>query len=705
MEKEQAKNRLKILREQIEKYRYEYHVLDTIAIDEQVLDSLKHELYQLEQQFPDLITPDSPTQRVAGKPLDTFDKVTHTIPMMSLEDIFSSEELQAWEERNKRVVPDKNFSYFAEVKVDGVAVTLLYKHGVLFKGATRGDGKVGEDITANLKTVQSIPLRLRGNTIPEFVEVRGEVYMLIAEFEQLNREREKENLPIFANPRNATAGSIRQLDPSIAATRKLSCFVYTIVQGVSNCQLHSELHSLARTWGFKVNPLERSCGSLAEVVEFWHEVAHQRDRLPYWIDGVVVSVDQINLQERLGAIGKAPRWSAAFKFSPQKATSVVESIEVQVGRTGILTPVAHLTPTQIAGTVVKRATLHNMDEIIRKDIRIGDTVVVHKAGEIIPEVVEVLKNFRTGKEKKFSMPTTCPVCHSAVIKKEGEVYYRCQNRNCFAQQKEQFLHFVSRAAFNIEGIGPAVIDQLLDSNMVEDPADLFFLEPIDFQHLEFFATKKAFNTYEAIAQRKTVALINFINALGIPNIGRETADLFLPLLVSKIELTAKKQKSQLDLFERRTTTGNIQQFTPRDILHAGQKISTYELLNIWGIGERIAASLIEYFARDRTRELFNKLQKAGIQIIYQSRVVAAQSPVVGKSFVFTGELVRYSRDEAQDLVRQAGGRVNASVSRKTDFLVVGKEPGSKYEQAKQLEIKMITEEDFLKLLHGELLNY
>ncbi|MEI6222426.1 MAG: NAD-dependent DNA ligase LigA [bacterium] len=682
MNKHDAEKRITILRQEIDTYRYQYHVLDQLTLDEVLLDSLKHELYQLEQQFPDLITLDSPTQRVAGKPLDKFSKVPHSKPMLSLQDVFSPEELADWDNRNRKLLPDNTYTYFSEIKVDGLAVTLIYENGIFVKGATRGDGKTGEDITENLKTIESIPLRLKGNSIPPRVEVRGEVYMPTQSFEQLNNDREKEGQPLFANPRNAAAGSVRQLDSSIAASRNLSCFIYTIVEGAEQAQRHSDLHEQARAWGFRVNTLEKKCASLEEIAVFWQTINEKRSSLPYWIDGIVVSIDELDMEETLGVIGKAPRWSVAFKFSPEKATALVEDIKVQVGRTGVLTPVAHLSPTIVAGSTVQRATLHNMDEINRKDVRIGDTVVVQKAGDIIPEVVEVLTNFRDGDEKTFTMPERCPVCETPIVKEDGEIAYRCPNRDCPAQQRELFLHFVGRGALNIEGVGPAIIDQLLEQGLVKNQADLYKLTVENFKQLDSFAEKKADNTYNSIQSRKTLPMANFLFALGIIGIGRETAILLAPLVVEHIP----KEQHPLETV------------TPLQFFHSCLTLTGEELTTLHGIGEKVTATFIEYFQRPATRVLFEQFQHIGIHLIPPAQTPPTQqSPIADKTFVLTGTLEHLTREEAQTLIRQHGGKISSSVSKKTDYVLAGNEAGSKLEKARELGVEVIGEEEFSKL--------
>ncbi|MBI4407583.1 MAG: NAD-dependent DNA ligase LigA, partial [Candidatus Kerfeldbacteria bacterium] len=492
-----AKQRIAQLKQTIDHHRYLYHVLDKQEISEAALDSLKHELAQLEEQFPQLVTTDSPTQRVGGKPLPGFKKVKHSRGMLSLNDVFSAKELQEWEQRVRKLAPGKP-QYYAEIKMDGLAVNLRYEAGIFVQGATRGDGKVGEDVTENLKTIESIPLRLLGD-YPAVVEVRGEVYMTKQHFEQLNQREDNK----YANPRNVSAGSIRQLDPKMTASRKLSFMAYDCVTDLG-LQYHSEIHQWLQDHGFPSNPHNKICRSLAEVETYHADIMKRRAKLPYWTDGVVVNIDDLELFKTLGVIGKAPRGSVAYKFPAEQATTIVEDIQVQVGRTGALTPVAHLKPVFVAGTTVSRATLHNDDEIKRLDVRIGDTAIIEKAGDIIPDVVKVLPELRSKSSKAYLFPKKCPACGSAVERRAGEVAYYCPNPNCFAQERERFYHFVSKTGFDIRGLGPKIIDQLMDEGLIHEYADLFKLTAGDLEPLERFAEKKASNIVADIHARRQI---------------------------------------------------------------------------------------------------------------------------------------------------------------------------------------------------------
>ncbi len=675
MTKKEAEKRIEKLRETINYHNYRYHVLDSPELSDAAFDSLKHELYKLEQDFPELITPDSPTQRVSGQPLDKFEKVRHRKPMLSLEDVFYKEELLSWQERIKKLVSGK-MDYFAEYKVDGFAVSLVYKNGLLKRGATRGDGKTGEDVTQNLKTIESIPLNLKiRDNLPSSaiekktknllergeVEVRGEVYMASKAFERVNREREKKGLSLYANPRNTAAGSIRQLDPKIAASRQLNFLAYSIVSGLGQ-KTHQEDHQIAKALGFKVDQ-GKYCSNLEEVFKFWEEIKEKREKLAFQIDGVVVSVNNNNLFDKLGAVGKAPRGAIAFKFPAKEATTIIEGIFVQVGRTGALTPVAYLKPVRLGGTLITRATLHNEDEIKRLDVKIGDTVVIQRAGDVIPDVVRVIKKMRTGKEKKFKMPKKCPVCGSKVIRQKEEVVHYCANKNCGAQQKKQLAHFVSKKSFNIDGLGPQIIDQLMGEGLVSSPADIFSLKKGDLIPLERFAEKSADNLIEAIEKSKNISLPQFIYSLGIRHVGEETA-INLASYFSSIE--------------------NI------------KKANLEEILKAKDIGEVVAKNIFDWFKDKKNLELIKNLQQAGVQIKGGEKIKSGK--LAGKTIVLTGELKEMSRDRAEKRIRQLGGDVSSSVSKNTDFVVVGKNPGSKHNRAKKLGVKIIKEKNFLRII-------
>jgi len=672
MNKQQVKERIEKLRQEINHHRYLYHVLDKQEISDAALDSLKHELDELERKFPELITPDSPTQRVGGKPLDEFKKVQHKSPMLSLTDAFLFEEIQDWETRNKKLLPlETKLDYYAELKIDGLAVALIYKKGILWKGATRGDGKIGEDVTENLKTIEAIPLRVNlenfsqsiQKKVAEELEVRGEIFMKKADFDQLNEIQEKNKQPKFANPRNAAAGSIRQLDPKITASRKLSFMAYSLVTDLGQ-KTHQESHELLEALGFRAGTnLNQYCPDLQAVEKYHSEVNKKRNSLPFWIDGIVININDQQTFGRLGVVGKAPRGAIAYKYPAEQATTVVEDIQVQVGRTGALTPVAHLKPVRVAGSTVARATLHNEDEIKRLDVRIGDTVIIQKAGDIIPDVVKVLSKLRTGKEKKFKMPVTCPICGSKVIRRTGEVAYYCSNKNCFAIQKEKIYHFVSKKAFDIEGLGPKIIDQLLENNLIKDVSDIFSFTASDLEPLERFAEKSAANIIEAVEKAKKITLARFIYALGIRHVGEETA---------------------IDLANHFRTISRL------------QKASFDDLNKIYEIGEVVARSISDFFRDNRNLQLIARLLNQGIKI--KEPEVRKKTAASGKAFVVTGTLPSLSREEAKTKIREAGGKAASSVSPSTDFVIAGDNPGSKYEKAKKLGVKIISEKELLNLL-------
>ncbi|MFA6588030.1 MAG: NAD-dependent DNA ligase LigA [Patescibacteria group bacterium] len=666
MTKSEAKIRIQKLREQIDYYRYQYHVLDKSEIPDAALDSLKHELQNLEERFPEFLTPDSPTQRVGGKPLDKFKKAPHPIPMLSLNDVFDFEEVETWQERLKKLLPGNlKPEYFAELKVDGLALSLTYQKGILVRASTRGDGKVGEDITQNAKTIEAIPLSLRNSKkypLPEIVEVRGEVYMKKKVFEDLNKIQKKSGQPEFANPRNASAGAVRQLDPKITASRKLSFLAYDLVTDIG-VKTHQEIHEALHELGFESGKINRLCKTLDEIETYHKEIAKKRNSLPYWIDGNVVCINQLEIYRRLGVVGKTPRGAIAYKFPAEQATTIIEDIQVQVGRTGALTPVAHLQPVQVAGSTVSRATLHNLDEIHRLGVKIGDTVIIEKAGDIIPDIVQILPKFRTGKEKNFKMPSHCPVCHSKIEKQEDEVAYYCTNKKCFAQQMEKLQHFVAKNALNIDGLGPKILEQLWNADLIRNPADLYKLSQKDLEPLERFAEKSAENIITSIESSKKTTLARFIYALGIRHIGEQTS---------------------LDL------ANNFSSF-PK--LKNAKKV---ELLKIHEIGEIMADSLVEYFANSENQRLLSRLEK--IVYIEAIKTKKASGNLLGKTIVVTGVLENYSREQAKETIRNAGGHWANSVSAKTDYVVVGENPGSKAKKANKLGVKIIDEKEFRELI-------
>lgn len=672
MDKSTAKIRMEKLRTEIDHHRYLYHVLDKQEISDAALDSLKHELVRLEQEFPDLITPDSPTQRVGGAPLGQFKKVVHGAPMLSLNDVFSYEELQDWYDRiHKLLGAEDRLGYFAEVKMDGLAVTLHYRQGIFQRGATRGDGKVGEDITQNLKTIEAIPLRLSIDRLPKAVrasahgdvEVRGEVFMSKKILDELNRQQARQKLPAFANPRNAAAGSVRQLDPKITASRHLSFMAYDLITDLGQ-QTHQEAHELMKQLGFRAGEHNEFCSTIEEVEKYHKKIGILRAKLPYWTDGIVVNVNNIAIFKKLGVIGKAPRCSVAYKYPAEQATTLVEDIQVQVGRTGALTPVAHLKPVKVAGSTVSRATLHNIDEIERLDVRVGDTVILQKAGDVIPDIVQVLPKLRIGKERKFKMPERCPVCSSKVVRREGEVAYYCSNKSCYAQQQEGLRHFVSKTAFDIDGLGPKILEQLARADLVKNPADLFDLKETVLEPLERFAEKSAENLVQAIHAAKNVSLSRFIYSLGIRHVGEETA-IALAMRFGSINKLMAASHEEID--------------------------------SIKDIGGVVADSLYQYFKNRGNVHLVNALLAKGVKIQAEKRVFK-QTALTGKKVVVTGTLDSLSRDEAKVRIRQAGGDWVSSVSKNTDYVVVGSEPGSKADKARKLGVKIISEKEFLRLI-------
>ncbi len=676
MTQPEAKQRIEKLKKAINHHRYLYHVLDRQEISDAALDSLKRELYLLEQQYPELITPDSPTQRVAGKPLKGFKKVEHAIPMLSINDIFSEKELHEWEDYLKRLAlseqsESNGFEYFCEQKIDGFSVSLIYKDGVLSTGSTRGSGKVGEDVTQNLKTIESIPLRLQttpgvdGKTpgvkdLAGSVEVRGEVYMDKADFEKLNKELARKGEKPFANPRNLAAGSIRQLDPIVAASRPLKFIAWDMITDLGQ-KNHSEEHQILKQLGFKAEE-GRICKDTARITDYWQEVAKKRENLPHQIDGVVISINQNILFEKFGVVGKSPRGIRAFKFSPEQATTVVLDIRVQVGRTGALTPVAVLEPIEVGGVMISRATLHNEDEIKRLGIKIGDTVIVGRAGDVIPDIIKVLPELRTGKEKEFKMPSECPVCGARVIRPEGEVRHVCTNSKCSAVRRENFCHFASRLAFDILGLGPKIIDKLIEEGLVFNTADIFKLKYNDLLGLERFAEKSAKNIIDSIQRSKEVSLSRFIYALGILHVGEETAFSLAQYFASLNEL---------------------------------KKSSKEDLERIPDIGKVVAGSIYSWFQSKINQKLVDDLLEAGVKITPQPKIGKS---LAGKTFVLTGSLESLSRNEAHKKIRMKGGSPSSSISKETDYLVAGADSGSKLTKAQKLGVKVISEKEFLAML-------
>ena len=686
----EVKNRIKKLREEISKFQVEYHELDNSSISDEVYDSLVRELREFENKYPEHKI-DSPLERVGGKPLASFQKVKHEIRMTSINDVFSNEEIYEWEKRIRKIL-NKDFSYFCELKLDGLSASLIYEKGIFVRGATRGDGFIGEDITENLKMIKSIPLKLNP-PYDDYLEIRGEVVMLKKVWQDLNKEQEVLGKQAFANTRNAAAGSLRQLDPNIVKDRKLDFFAWHIAKMSSHLEKHSEEHELLRKLGFNVSKHERKAKKIEDVFSFIEEIGEKREGLPYGTDGVVVTVDELNLHETLGIVGKAPRYMVAYKYKAEQVTTTVLDIIVNVGRTGVITPIALFNPVLVAGSTVSKATLHNMDQIERLDIRVGDTVVIQKAGDVIPEVVEVLTNLRTGKEKKFKMPENCPICEFKIERKsvgKGEssmsnglapllprprtlrieafclpdanssVAYYCTNKNCPARSRRGLQHFVN--IFEIYEIGPKILDRLKDEGLISDAADLFTLEKSDLSGLERFGEKSADNIISSIHTHKKVLLWRFIYALGIIHVGEQTAR---------------------DLANH---FGSIEKLI---------KTNKEEINNLENIGPVVSESITSFFQDKANLNFIDKLIKNGV-VVYHEKNKGGN--LLGKIFVITGTLSEMSREGAKKKIIDNGGSVASSVSTKTNYVLAGENPGSKYADAIKNNVKIITEAEFLKML-------
>jgi len=747
MAKQQTKQRIEKLKKVINYHRYLYHVLNRQEISDAALDSLKKELFDLERKFPELVTPDSPTQRVGGKPQEQFKKFSHPQPMLSFNDAFSEKDMKDWIERISKLLtteeiklltaPSHHFAeggtgseglrphtneigsegFYGELKIDGLAIELIYENGIFKTGSTRGDGRIGEDVSQNLKTIEAIPLRIREKKeiikdlkkhrldpgIIEAIEnydfkkpivARGEIFISKKEFERINKEQKKAGLSVYANPRNLAAGSIRQLDPKVTASRNLDSFAYDLITDFGT-KTHEEKHKILKTFGFKTNPHNKYCPNLREIFKFYKQCQKLRKKLSYEIDGMVVIINSNKIFEKLGIVGKAPRGAIALKFPLKQATTIVQDIKVQVGRTGALTPVAYLKPVPVSGVTISRATLHNEDEIKRLGVKIGDTVIIGRAGDVIPDIVKVLPDLRTGEEKEFKMPTHCPICGSKAIKPKREVVSRCPNPNCFARQKEYLYHFISKKAFDIEGLGPKIIGQLMEKGLISDPADIFELKEGDLLPLERFAEKSAKNLIEAIQKNKKITLPKFIYALGIRNVGEETAR---------------------DLAEH---FGSLEKL---------KNASKEDLERVMDIGPKAAKSIYEWFHQEKHLEFLEKLKKLGVKIatpdveelasarpsFSEKNLGGPEAPretsgvedikgvekqkLRGKTFVLTGSLETMDREQAKEKIRELGGDISKSVSKKTNFLIVGKKHGSKLEKARKLGIKIIKEKEFLKTI-------
>lgn len=676
------KDKVERLRSQIDDLRYRYHVLNDPEVTDKMYEGLMDDLRKLEEKNPELVTPDSPTQRVAGIPADKFKKVQHKVPQWSFNDAFDPKDLEDWEERILKILEKKfgnrpkDLDYTSELKIDGLHIVLTYDKGGLKIAATRGDGKIGEDVTQNIKTIMSVPLKLKEKAT---LVAEGEAWMDKKIFKELNVYRAQHSEALFANPRNAAAGTIRQLDAKIVAKRKLVLTAYDISGGEIPDTQAEELKKLKKL-GFKTDEDWKVCKNIKEIISFWKSWEKKKDSKPFWVDGVVVKVNQKKYQDALGHTGKAPRWAIALKFPAEQGTTKIKNIYVQVGRTGALTPVALMDPVKLAGTTVTHATLHNFDEIKRLDVRIGDIVVVEKAGDIIPKVVRVLEKMRTGKEKKIKEPGKCPICHSKVERKEildkksirqaqdkqgQSAALFCSNTKCYAQELERIIHFVSKKAYDIDGMGKKIVEQLVNEGLIKNPADIFTLTKGDLEPLERFAEKSADNLIESIEKSKDITLSRFIFGLGIKHVGEETA-LALSDNFGSLEKIIKASKEELE--------------------------------NVEDIGARVAESIIVYFKDKENRELINDLLKNGVSIRNQEIKKSKNQTFLDKSFVLTGGLESLTRDEAKEKIRALGGGISSSVSKNTDYVVAGNDPGSKFDKAKKMGVKIIDEKEFLKLL-------
>ncbi len=688
------KNRLKELRDQLNFHAYRYYVLDDPLISDGEYDKLFQELLKLEKKYPEHVTADSPSQRVGGIPLSEFETVEHTVPMLSLDNAFNEDDLREFEKRLQRFLKTDNpITYAAEPKLDGLAVELVYKQGVMTLGSTRGDGKNGENITSNLKTIASIPLKLREDTkfeTPEQLEVRGEVYLSLDGFNALNEQQMRDEKNIFANPRNAAAGSLRQLDSKITAQRPLDFFVY----GISDtsqipCDTQSELLEYLQGLGFKVNKLGRVCKNVDEIIRLYDELNSMRPELPYEIDGMVIKVDSFNLQRRLGNTARSPRWSIAWKFPASQVTTRLNDVEFQVGRTGVVTPVALLEPVTVGGVTVSRATLHNEDMINSKDLRVGDVVLIQRAGDVIPEVIKPITSERTGNEVKIVMLKECPACGVLLVredkkgansagKSQKEAATRCQNKNCPAQRLQGLIYFTSKAGMDIEGLGKKVIEQLFDADLVKDIPDIYTLTKQDLEVLDGWAELSAQNAIDAIESSKNTTMERFLRSLGIPLVGEEVSSLL---------------ENHFGSLERLTESAEAT--TPDDI-----ETERCELLQIDGIGGKIASELVSFFQNIEKRDMLSKLLQQGF-IFNKAPSLSEDKPLSGLVFLFTGGLEDFSRDEAKTRVKELGGHVASAISKKVTHVVAGEKPGNKLKKAQELGLIILSEQDFKTILAGE----
>ncbi|MDP2939378.1 MAG: NAD-dependent DNA ligase LigA [Candidatus Omnitrophota bacterium] len=668
MENKVAKKRIENIRQIIRRHDYNYYVLSQPEVSDREYDLLMQELLELEKRFPQFASLYSPTQRVGGQVQKGFKTVTHRTKMLSLDNTYSFEELRDWEKRLKKVLGHQENEFVAELKIDGVSASLIYEKGIFIQGATRGDGQTGEDIINNLKTLRSIPLKLMGSNHPDFLEVRGEIYMDIDAFNKLNKKRERKQEVLFANPRNAASGSLKLLDPKLTAERNLNCFIHSFGTKEAGCEFDTHWNFLetAKSWGLRINYHNKFCKDLKEAIDYCQKWQEKRKTLPYEVDGMVVKVNSLAKQRELGFTLRSPRWAVAYKFPAHQVTTKLLDIEVGVGRTGVLTPVAILEPVECGGVTISHSTLHNFDEIKRLDVRIGDRVVLERAGEVIPKIVKVVTTVRTGKEKAFKIPANCPECGSQITKeKEEEVAYRCINPSCPKQLEKSLIHFASRLAMDIEGMGEAVAQQLIKKKLVFDFAGIYFLKKEDLLKLELFADKKAQNLIAAIEKSKKQPLSRLLYALGIRHVGEKAAY----VLAQRFLSLNKIQQAKKENFDK-----------------------------IPEIGLVMSESIYRFFHQPEIKELISKLIRVGINTL-EPKVMRRNLALLNKAFVFTGELEKFSRSEASRIVQELGARVSSTISKNTDFVVAGENTGSKYTKARHLGIKIIGEKEFERMIN------
>lgn len=714
--KNEAKKRIDKLKKEINLHRYNYHVLDKETMSPFALDSLKAELFKLEASFPDLITPDSPTQRVAGKPLDKFKKASHRHKMISLFDAFNGEDMLAWQKRNENYLKQSwQGEYYCELKLDGLALSLSYQASDFQLGATRGNGMVGEDVTQNVKTIESIPLSL--NSIGEadilkakicgkdeakilldllqqgLLEIRGEAIMTKDIFDTLNKKYQKQNKPLLANTRNAVAGSIRQLNSKITAERKLDFYAYDLLlsdyERGEIIQDKDKLDRFIKLLGFKVLPQNKVCQDMKSVFTYYEKIEEIREKLTFEIDGVVVKVNNMAMWPVLGIVGKAPRYMMAYKFSAEQAVTKILAVDWQIGRTGTLTPVAKLEPVKVSGATISRSTLHNFDEINRLDLRIGDTVIIERSGDVIPKIISVIENLRSGKEKKIKAPVNCPRCHGQVEKVAEEVAYRCSNKNCYAVSWRKIAHFVSKGALDFDGLGPKLIEQFMQEGLIKDPADLYTLTESELLSLERFAKKKAENVIKIINEKKIIDASRFIYALGIRHVGEQTA-----YDISQDFIKSQEMTEYLNITKDKKII-----ITLKPLLSYFQSRDEEYFINMPDIGPVVAKSIVNFFKDSDNLDLIKKFKENGINLeLTKIDTEQENSPFFNKSFLFTGTLSSLTRQEAKDKIKGIGAIATSSVSKETDYLVFGDNPGSKLEKAKKLGVKVLNEEEFLRLI-------